>query len=247
MSSNKVILITGGSSGIGEATALLFAQKGDDVIITYKNNKDGAEKVVVEIKKLGVMVTAIQADLNNDIEAKKVVDTVVRDFGKIDVLVNNAGRYIEGDEWNASSDIWIRSLQQNLVSMMSMSKYVAEIFIKQKSGIMINVASRHGMSGIPDGLAYSASKAGVINLTQAYAKLLAPFGRVNSVSPWAANAGYFKTMASKEEVEETIAAAPAHRLVEPETVAKKIVFLASDEAKDITGQNFAIDRLNLFK
>jgi len=79
-------------------------------------------------------------------------------------------------------------------------------------------------------------------MTQAYAKLLQPFGRANSVSPWATNAGYFKTMASKEEIEETIADAPTHQLVEPKTVAEKIAFLASDEAKDITGQNFAIDR-----
>ena len=242
MSKNKVILITGGSSGIGEATALLFAKEGSDVAITYKDNKDGAETVVNKIMKLGVRAMSIKTDLNDDAEAKKVVETTIKEFGRIDVLVNNAGRYVEGDEWNALADIWIKSLQQNLVSMMSMSKYVAEIFIKQKSGIMINVASRHGISGIPDGLAYSASKAGVINITQAYAKLLAPFGRVNSVSPWATNAGYFKDVASKEEIEETIANAPAHRLVEPATVAEKILFLASDKAKDITGQNFAIDR-----
>jgi len=148
---NKVILITGGSSGIGEATALLFAQNGATVVITYKDNQAGAEKVVAEIEKLGVGSIAIKADLTNDAEAKKVVESVIKEFGGVDVLVNNAGRYIEDDEWDAPADIWIRSLQQNLVSMMSMSKYVAEIFIKQKSGVMINVASRHGLSGIPDG------------------------------------------------------------------------------------------------
>ena len=239
MFKNKTVLITGGSSGIGEATALLFAKKGADVVITYKSNMDGAKKVIDAIAKLGRKSLAIQADLINETETKKVVAEVVKKFGQIDILVNNAGRYVDGDEWNGTSDIWVKSLQQNLVSMMNISKFVIEKFLKQKSGVMVNVASRHGMSGIPDGLAYAASKAGVINITQAYSKLLAPFGRANSVSPWAANAGYF-LQASKEEIAETVATMKNHKLVEPKTVAEKIVFLASDEAKDINGQNFPI-------
>jgi 3-oxoacyl-[acyl-carrier protein] reductase len=239
MFKNKIVLITGGSSGIGEATALLFAKNGADVVITYKSNKEGAERVINQIKGLGQKGLALQADLISEIEAKKVVDEVMKNFGSIDILVNNAGRYIDGDEWNGPSEIWSKSLQQNLISMMNISKYEVEIFLRQKSGIMVNVASRHGLNGWPDIISYSAAKAGVINITQTYAKLLAPFGRANVVSPWAVNCGYWLT-ASKEETEATLIESGCSKLIEPETIAQKIVFLASDEAKNINGQNFLI-------
>jgi 3-oxoacyl-[acyl-carrier protein] reductase len=239
MFTNKTILITGGSSGIGEKSALMFAQNGADVAITYKSNKDGAKEVVDKIKKMGRRAIAIKADLIKEKQAKKVVEKIIEKFGKIDVLVNNAGRYVNGDEWNGASDVWLKSLQQNLVSMMNISKYVIEVFQKQKSGVMVNIASRHGLDGQYDAISYSAAKAGVINITQAYARLLIPFGRVNSISPSATNVGYWLT-APKEELKELLENKPSHRLVEPETIAKKIIFLASEEARGITGQNFSI-------
>lgn len=233
MFKNKVVLITGGSSGIGRVTALMFAESGADVIITYKSNKEGADHVVEEVEKLGQKALAIQADLINESEAKKVVDETIKTFGKIDVLVNNAGRYIDGDEWNGSSDIWLKSIQQNLVSVMNVSKYVVEIFKKQKSGVMVSIASRHGIHGMSDALSYSAAKAGVINVTEIYSKLLAPYGRANTISPGPVEAGYWLT-APKEELE------AQGKLVEPEKIAEKVLFLSSDEAKNISGQNFLI-------
>ena len=135
----KTILITGGSSGIGKATALMFAKNGANIAFTYKSNKAGADEVTKEIENLGQKALAVQADLISEKEAKNVVSQTIKTFGKIDVLVNNAGRYIDGDEWNGSADIWVKSLQQNLVSVMNISKYVIEVFQKQKSGIMINI------------------------------------------------------------------------------------------------------------
>ena len=221
MFKNKTVLITGGSSGIGKATALLFARNGANVVITYKENNKGAENVAREIKQIGG-------------EAEKVVEETIKKFGKIDVLVNNAGRYIDGDEWNGSSDIWVKSLQQNLVSMMSVSKFVIEIFQQQKSGIMVNVASRHSINGQTDAISYAAAKAGVANITQAYAKLLTVFGgRANAVSPGAVNAGYWLS-APRDEVK------AQGKLIEPETIAEKILFLASDDAKNINGQNILV-------
>ena len=240
MFKNKIILITGGSSGIGKTTALMFAQKGADIVITYKDNKEGADEVVNKIKELGQKAISIRADLINEDEAKKVVDKTIEEFSKIDALVNNAGRYIDGDEWNGTSDIWVKSLEQNLVSVMNVTKYVIEIFQKQNSGVIINIASHLGMKGNPFSLSYGAAKAGVINVTQAYAKLLSPFGRVNSVSPGATNAGYW-LIAPKEELEAKLASRLNHKLTEPETIAEKIVFLASNEAKEINGQNFVIN------
>lgn len=238
---NKVILITGASSGIGKTTAILFAEKGADIAITYKNNKEGADETVAQITKLGRKVLAIKADLTKDDNAENVIEEVIKHFGKIDVLVNNAGRYIDGDEWNMKSEIWVESLKQNLVSAMSVSKYVTEFFQKQGSGIIVNVASRHGVSGHTDSISYGAAKAGIINITQAYSELLASFGgRANSVSPGAVDAGYWLT-APKEEREEILSKRPNHKLIDPKDVAEKIVFLSSDDAKDINGQNFLIE------
>lgn len=203
--------------------------------------KKGAEDVVNEILKMGRKSFAIKADLSEDKNAKQVVKKVIEIFGKIDVLVNNAGRYIDGDEWNLKSETWIESLKQNLVSTMSMSKYVATIFQKQKSGIIVNVASKHGIFSHVDSISYGAAKAGIINITQAYSNLLASFGgRANSVSPGAVESGYWLT-APKEELEDRLAKSPDHKLIKPRGVAKKIVFLSSDEAKDINGKNFLIE------
>ncbi len=238
MPTNTVILITGGSSGIGMTTALLFAEKGADIVITYRNNKQGADDVVDKITNKGRKTLAVQADLMNESDAKKVVDETMKMFGRIDVLVNNAGGYIEGDEWDGDPAIWIQSLQQNLVSVMMMSKYVTKVFQKQGHGIIVNVASVHAVSGRFDAISYGAAKAGVVNVTQSYATLLSEFGgRANSVSPSATNVGYWLT-ASNEELTEQLTQSP---LIEPQMIAEKIMFLASDEAKGINGQNFVIE------
>jgi len=240
MFKNKVVIVTGASSGIGAETALAFARKGANVVITYKENKTGADEISEKILALGSKTLVLQADLMLESDAKNVVEKTKQEFGKLDILVNNAGRYIDGDEWNGNADIWTKSLQQNLVSVMSMSKYVIEIFQQQKSGVIVNISSRYCADGQYDALAYAAAKAGVVNITQAYAKLLAPFGRANTVSPGAVNTGYW-LRAPKEELEKNLANIPSGKLVEPEEVAEKVLFLASDESSDINGQNIFLD------
>lgn len=239
MLKDKIAIITGASSGIGAATAILFAQNGANVVITYKENENGAKEVAEKIKSLGREVLIVQADLINEMEAKKVVDETMKRFGRIDILVNNAGRYINGDEWNGASELWVKSLRQNLVSMMSMSKYAIEVFQKQKSGVIVNVSSRYSKDGQCDSISYAAAKAGVANITQAYAKLLAPFGRANCVSPGMVNAGYWLT-ASKEEIEANLITKPLNKFSEPEDIAEMILFLTSDKSSMIIGQNVSI-------
>lgn len=232
---DRVVIVTGASSGIGEVTARRFVEEGASVVITYKQNKAGADKVAQEFSD---KIFVQQADLTKDGDAKMVVDFTMEKFGRVDILVNNAGRYIDGDEWDGSADVWIKSLEQNLVSAMSVSKYAIEVFQKQKFGVIVSVASRYAVSGQFDSLSYSAAKAGIVNITQAYAKLLAPYGRANSVSPGPVNCGYWLT-APKEELEETIARMPGKRLIEVSEVVDAILSLASNDK--VNGENLVID------
>ncbi|MEI8343407.1 MAG: SDR family oxidoreductase [Candidatus Moraniibacteriota bacterium] len=241
MFENKVVIVTGASSGIGEQIALAFAKEGSNLVITYKENKQGAKEVASKIKNENKSkVLIVQADLTVDSEAESVVKKTIQEFGRIDFLVNNAGRYISGDEWNGKAEIWNKSLQQSLISVMSMSKYAIEIFQNQKFGDIINISSRYSTRGQADALAYSAAKAGVANITQAYAKILAPFGRANTVSPGAVKAGYWLN-AEKEELEETLEDVLLEKLVETKEIAEMVLFLASDKANSITGQNIFVD------
>ncbi|MDD5464267.1 MAG: SDR family oxidoreductase [Candidatus Moranbacteria bacterium] len=239
MFKDKVVIVTGASSGIGAETALAFARSGASVAITYNENKAGADEIASKINSLGCKSLIVQANLTIDLDAKNVIDKTRQEFGKIDILVNNAGRYIDGDEWNGDCKIWTKSLLQNLVSVMSVSKYAIEVFQQQKSGVIVNISSRYSTDGQYDALAYAAAKAGVANITQAYAKLLAPFGRANAISPGAVNTGYW-LRAPKEELEKNLANIPSGKLVEPKEVAEKVLFLASDESLDINGQNIFI-------
>ena len=237
---NKVVLITGASSGIGKAIALLFAKHGAKVSISYKENQKGAGEVVSEIEKTGSEVIAVHADLTKDDDSKRLVSETINKFGKIDILVNNAGRYIAGDEWNGDIQIWEESLKQNFLSALSVSKYVIEQMQKQESGVIVNISSRYSVDGQYDAPAYAASKAAIANVTQGQAKLMAPWGRSNAVSPGSVRAGYW-LKAPKVELDENLVATPMAKLVEPEDIAEAVVFLASDKAKMITGQNLIVD------
>jgi 3-oxoacyl-[acyl-carrier protein] reductase len=236
---DKVVLVTGSSRGIGKATAVLFAKEGAKVIINYSKSKKEANEVLKEIKDISDAIT-IKCDVSNESKVKKMIGNIIKDFGRLDILVNNAGVYIDGDEWDGSSKIWEKTLKQNLISAMNTSKYATEIFQKQKEGIIVNIASRHAILGQFDTFAYAASKAGIVNITQAYAKLLAPFGRANSVSPGPVRSGYW-LRAPKEEIEETISKMSDKKLIEPEEVARVVLDLASLKSAKINGQNITVN------
>ena len=236
----KTVLITGGSSGIGAETAEVFAKAGYNVAISYNINEAGAKEVAQKIESHGVKALVKQAELSKEENAKELVSAVVEEFGTLEVLVNNAGGYIDGDEWDGTDEVWMQTMGQNLISVMNVSKYAIEIFQKQKSGNVVSVASRHGLAGQYDTFAYSAAKAGVINITQGYAKLLAPYGRANSVSPGAVKTGYWLT-APQDELAEELKEAPLERLVETNEIAEAVLYLASDKASAVTGHNLVVD------
>lgn len=235
---DKIVLITGGSSGIGAETAKRFAQEGAYIVISYKSNRDGADAMVSDIQRLGQDCLMQQADLKNESEAKKLVEAAMARFGRIDILINNAGRYVDGDEWDGSSEIWKESLEQNLISAMNVSKYVIPIFQEQQSGVMINIASRHALAGQFDSISYAAAKAGIVNITQAYAKLLTPFGRANSISPGAVDCGYWLT-APVEERRAKEQSKPSGKLIDVSKIVDAIIHVASDNS--ISGQNISVN------
>lgn len=237
---NKVVLITGGSSGIGKATAIHFAEHGANVSFSFKDNQVGAEETLKILQEHGVKAQTIKADLTKDQQAQNLVQTTINEFGHIDILINNAGRYIEGDEWNGNADTWAKSIQQNLISVMSVSKYTVEHMQSRNQGVIVNVASRHGFNGQHDALTYASAKAGIINITQAYAKIMSPWGRANSVAPGAVRAGYWVT-APHNELQENIDGTLLKQFVEPKDIAQTIIFLSSQQSRMITGQNIVID------
>lgn len=236
----KTILITGSSKGIGKATALRFAKDGNNIIINYLNDKDSAENVILEIQKLGSNAIAIQADVTKEDEAKKLVDLAIQEFKTIDVLINNVGGYIDGDEWNGSTKVWEDTFDKNIISTLNVSKFVIPIFKTNKKGTIINLSSRYCNNGQIDAITYAASKAAIVNITQSYAKLLAPFGTANSIAPGPVNTGYW-LRADQSEIEENLKAIPMKTFVEPIEVADLIYYLCSDSASMITGQNIFID------
>lgn len=235
---NKVVLITGSSKGIGRAMALLFAKQGAKIIVNYNKSEKEAINVVREINKISEAIE-VKADVSEESQVKKMFEILIKKFGRLDILINNAGSYIEGDEWNGSSDIWKKTLENNLISVMNVSKYAGDIFQKQRSGVIINIASRYSVSGQFDSLAYAASKAGIVNVTQAYAKLLSPFGKVNAISPGPVKSGYW-LRAPKEELEQVIAKTPKKRLAKPEEIAKEVLSLVLDDSS-INGQNIILE------
>ncbi len=235
---DKVVLVTGSSRGIGKAIALAFAKEGAKIVINYSKSEEEARQVLSQVKKLSEGIV-VSCDVSNEERVKIMIETVIKRYGRLDILINNAGSYIDGDEWNGSSKIWEKTLKQNLISAMNTSKYAAEIFQKQKSGVIVNIASRHSTAGQFEALAYAASKAGMVSITEAYAKLLAPYGKVNAVSPSAVNSGYWLT-APKEELEATVAKMPSKKLIEPEEVAELVLSLCTEESK-VTGQNILFE------
>ncbi len=237
---NKNILITGGSSGLGAETVKKFAENGANIIFTFNKNKKGAENIFNEISKYKGKYFFIKADLKKDLDCQKIIKFTKDKFKKLDILINNAGGYIEGDEWNGNIKIWEESLQQNLLSTMSMTKYSIETFFKkQKSGIVLSIASKHGLVPHDDSITYSIAKAGIIKMTEAYKNIFSSFknGAIISLSPSSINCGYWLN-APKEEILEKIKQRPDFKLMPVKKVVDKILFLVNSKTDLVNGKNF---------
>lgn len=238
----KVALITGASSGIGEATARLFASRGYDVVVHYCTNQEKAMKIATELKELyGSQTLCVQADVSVESEVKSMVESVIQKFGKIDVLVNNAGIAIDSDFSMKTADDFRRILDVNLIGPFLTVKYVAQYMKEQRKGAIVNVGSTNGIdSYYPYSMDYDASKAGVHILTKDLAVELGPDIRVNAVAPgWVATPMNLELGPDylKEEEEKIVLG----RFAKPEEIAQVIYFLASDEASYVNGTVIVAD------
>ena len=237
---NKVAIITGAGRGIGRAIALKYAQEGASVAITDLKIDESVEAFIKELEALGVKAKAYASNAANFDDAHKLIDEVVADFGRIDVLVNNAGITRDGLMMRMSEEQWDLVINVNLKSAFNLIHAVTPVMVKQRSGSIINMASVVGVSGNAGQTNYSASKAGMIGLAKSIAKELGSRGvRANSIAP-----GFIitdMTHALSDEVrKQWEAQIPLRRGGTPEDVANVATFLASDLSSYVTGQTIHV-------
>lgn len=236
----KNVLITGASRGIGAATALKFASKGYNVAINYLNSKDKAEQLKEMIlKKYDVSVLLVQANLENELDIKKMVKDVVDTFGTIDILVNNAGIAIDSLVEDKTVEDFEKILRVNLISAFICARECAKVMADGSS--IINVSSTNAVDAYyPYSLDYDASKAGMLSLTKNLAVEYSPKIRVNAVMPGWVNTDMNKEL-DKEYIEKECEKILLGRFAEPTEIAEVIYFLASPSASYINGSIIRVD------
>lgn len=241
---DKVVLVTGASSGIGAATAVLFGRFGARVALGFHSNEKGAQATRDEIRQLGGTACAIRANVQNPDEINYLVDGTVSLLGPIDILVNNAGSLIERAAlMTQSAESWDSVMYLNLRSVFLLSQIVGNAMINRETGSIVNIgsiAARNG--GGPGSGAYSTAKAGVITFTKSLAKELAPHGiRVNCVNPGVIDTPFHEVFSTPESMRNFAKMIPLGRVGNAMECAKVIVFLASDAASYIVGESIEVN------
>lgn len=237
----KTALVTGGSRGIGRAIVLRLATQGADVAFSYRGNADAAAATVKDVEALGRRGLSVQADAAAIESAEALVKAVLEAFGRVDIVVNNAGITRDDLIMRMTPEAWREVLETNLFGAFWVTKAVTRPMLKARSGRIINITSVSGQAGQTGQANYSAAKAGLIGLTKATARELASRGiTVNAVAP-----GFVLTELTRDLPEALQAQiterTPLGRFGTPEEIADAVAFLASDEAAFITGQVLAVD------
>ena len=237
----RAALVTGASRGIGAAIARELAHRGARVAVNYAGNADAAAEVVETIEAAGGAAFAIQADISDPGACAGLVEASVARLGSLDILVNNAGITRDGLIVRMSDEDWDAVLRTNLTGTFSLTRAAARIMMKARRGSIVNVASVIGLVGNAGQANYAAAKAGIIGLTKSVARELAPRSvRANAVAP-----GFIETDMTATLPESVCEAALAQIAMRsfgtPEDVAAAVAFLASDDARYITGQVLAVD------
>jgi NAD(P)-dependent dehydrogenase (short-subunit alcohol dehydrogenase family) len=243
---DKVALITGGTSGIGEATAVLFCREGAKVVITGLNEERGAA-VIRDLKQHGGNSIFIRSDIRLAEDCKRAVDEAVRAFGRIDILFNNAGVFYPQTALECSEHEWDEQIDFDLKGVFLMTKFALPAMIAQRHGVIINNGSGWGLVGGDHAVAYCASKGGVVLLTKALAIDHGRQGiRVNCICPGDVDTAMLPSDAKMrglpwEKYLEDCKNRPMGRIGKPEEIAKAALFLASDDSSFVTGSALVVD------
>ena len=241
MLSGKIAVVTGAGRGIGRAIALQFAELGAKVVVNYRNSITQVEELLTAIKNAGGEAFAVRADISREEEAKSLINATVEHYGRVDVLVNNAGITRDNLLMRMTEEEFDSVMNTNLKGTFFCLKHAAAVMLKQRSGRIINISSVVGITGNIGQVNYAASKAGVIGMTKSAARELASRGiTVNAVAP-----GFIQTDMTDglpDKVKEaSLASIPLKRYGTVREIAGAVSFLASEAAGYITGQVLQVD------
>lgn len=241
MLKDKKVVITGGSRGIGKAIALGMAKEGADIAIIYSGNDEAAKETCSEVQSLGREAKSFKCDVANFEDCNKTINEIIAEFGRIDVLVNNAGITRDGLILTLKEKDFDDVINTNLKGAFNMIKPASKNMMRNKKGTIINITSVSGMMGNAGQANYAAAKAGMIGLTKTVAKELAQRGiTCNAIAP-----GFVETQMTdklSEDVKNAVKdMVPLGRMAKPEDIANMAVFLASEKASYITGEIIKVD------
>lgn len=241
MEDKKVVLVTGGTRGIGKAIAKKFANNGYNIVLNYVSENTDVEAITKEFEEYGAEVLMLKADVSNFAECEELIKTSVEKFSKIDVLVNNAGITKDGLIAMMKEDAFNKVIDVNLKGTFNVTRNVVPYMMKKRSGAIINLSSVVGVSGNSGQSNYAASKAGIIGFTKSLAKELAARNiRVNAVAPGFIDTDMTSVLSDK--VKENInGQIPLKRMGDATEVANAVYFLADEQSSYITGQVLNVD------
>ena len=233
----RVALVTGGGKRIGRAIALTLGRAGADVIVNYNQSREGAQATVQEIAMMGVRSVALRADVSRPRQVAAMFRAIEKRFGRLDLLVNNAGVFFPKTWDELEEQDFDRVLGANLKGPFFCAQAAARMMMRQGQGNIINISSLGGLQSWPSYMHYCASKAGLISLTRTLAKALAPTIRVNSVAPGTIR---FPDEENNAAVRKMIRAIPLGKAGTADDIARMVLFLAT-QSDFITGQVFVVD------
>lgn len=245
---DKVVLVTGGGTGLGAATALGFARRGANIVVNYASSADAAADVAKQCEALGVRAIAVQSDVAKDADCRALVERTLSEFGRLDTLVNNAGttKFADQSDLDAlEADDFLSIYRVNVVGVYQMVRAARAALEASGAGAVVNISSIAGVMGIGSSMAYAASKGALNTLTLSLARSLAPKIRVNAVCPGYIGSDWFAKRLGAEKaakIEENAASnAPLKFACKPEHIAESVLFFGGPQSSHVTGEFMIAD------